>query len=272
MYAHSLAEVVRRPAANAQAARRIAASTAAAASPVRTNDHLDGGPSAAAEGYHPRMALPTVPAADTADRTTSIELLGLAAQVEHTQFTRLAAYSRVAPGTAQRLALAHCAAERVDACDRLLARVSELGGDPEAAMGSWAHVMDGFDARTTSTSWAERLLVPYIGYGVTDDFCRLAADGLDAESRELMCTVLTEQPSAALAVSELDDVVTRDHVLTARLALWGRRLVGEALTVVQSVLEQKPGLEPLVGVGRGALFGKLTAEHARRMGRLKLTA
>ncbi len=216
------------------------------------------------------MALPTMPAADTADRTAGIELLGLAAQVEHTQFTRLAAYSRVAPGTGQRLALAHCAAERVEACDRLLERITQLGGDSEAAMASWTHVMDGFDARTTSTSWAERLLVPYIGYGVTDDFCRLAADGLDDESRELLCTVMAQQPSAALAVSELDEVVTRDHVLTARLALWGRRLVGEALTVVQSVLEQKPGLEPVIG--RGALFGKLTAEHARRMGRLKLTA
>ncbi len=209
----------------------------------------------------------------TTDPAVRIELLGLTAQLEHTQFTRLAAYSKVAPGTTQRLALARCAAQRVDACERLLARITELGGDPEAAMGAWAHVLDGFDARTTSTSWAERLLVPYIGYGVADDFCRLVADGLDDDSRDLLNDVLGARWTADLAVNELDEVVKRDHVLTARLALWGRRLVGEALTVVQSVLEQKPGMERLLGgSGRGALFGKLTAEHARRMDRLKLTA
>ncbi len=206
------------------------------------------------------------------DPTATIELLGFAAQVEHTQFTRLAAYSRVAPGVPQRLSLARVAAQRVEACDQLLTRIGELGGEPEAAMASWAHVFDGFDARTTSTSWAERLLVPYLGYGVTDDFCRLAADGLDEGSRELVRDLLGAGANAELAVNELDDACARDHVLTSRLALWGRRLVGEALTVVQSVLEQKPGMEHLLGVGRGALFGKLTAEHARRMDRLRLTA
>jgi hypothetical protein len=211
-------------------------------------------------------------ASTIADPSTAIELLGLAAQVEHTQFTRLAAYSRVAPGTAQRMALARCAVQRVAACERLLDRITTLGGDAEEAMAAFSHVLDGFDARTTSTSWAERLLVPYLGYGVADDFCRLAADGLDEESRALLCDVLADQQSADLAISELDDVTARDHVLGARLALWGRRLVGEALTVVQNVLETKPGMEHLLGVQRGALFGKLTAEHARRMGRLRLTA
>jgi hypothetical protein len=214
---------------------------------------------------------PTVPGTQT-DPVAAIEFLGLAAQVEHTQFTRLAAYSRVAPGISQRLELARCAAQRVEACDQLLERIGELGGDAPGAMGPWAHVFDGFDARTASTSWAERLLVPYLGYGVTDDFCRFAADGLDDGSRTLVLGLLGEEQTADLAVRELDEVTARDGVLTARLALWGRRLVGEALTVVQSVLEQKPGMERLLGVGRGALFGRLTAEHTRRMGRLRLTA
>ena len=221
-----------------------------------------------ARGYHRKMAI----APPMADSSTAIELLGLAAQVEHTQFTRLAAYSRVAPGTAQRMALARCAVQRLDACERLLARITALGGDADAAMSAFSHVLDGFDARTASTSWAERLLVPYLGYGVADDFCRMAADGLDDESRALLHDVLADQMPADLALHELDDVTVHDQVLGARLALWGRRLVGAALTVVQSVLESKPGMEHLLGIQRGALYGKLTAEHARRMGRLRLTA
>lgn len=227
-----------------------------------------GGSGSSARGYHPSMAK----AQSTDTRSATIELLGLAAQVEHTEFTRLAAYSRVAPGTAQRMALARCAVQCVEACDRLLTRITDLGGDADAAMAGFSHVLEGFDARTTSTSWAERLLVPYLGYGVADDFCRLAAEGLDEESRSLLRDVLADHQSADLALSELDDVTARDQVLTARLALWGRRLIGEALTVVQTVLETKPGMEHLFGVQRGALYGKLTAEHTRRMGRLRLTA
>jgi len=75
----------------------------------------------------------------------------------------------------------------------------------------------------------------------------------------------------------------------ARLALWGRRLVGEALGVVQRLLVQRPALVRLVALGaarspvEGAsvdapgapptkLFGELTAQHTRRMARLGLTA
>jgi hypothetical protein len=79
-----------------------------------------------------------------------------------------------------------------------------------------------------------------------------------------------------------------DGVLSARLALWGRRLVGEALGVVQRLLVQRPALVRLVALGaakapaEGAasetpgtptkLFGELTAQHTRRMARLGLTA
>jgi len=207
-----------------------------------------------------------------ADASTTIGLLGLAAQVEHAQFTRLAACSRLAPVMTQRMALARCAVQRIEACERLLERIAELGGDPDTAMWTFCHLLDGFDARTASSSWAERLLVPYLGYGVADDFCALAAGALDDESGVLVRDAMADQLSADLAVRELSPITTHDRVATARLTLWGRRLVGEALTVVQSALEAQPAMERLLGVPRGALFGKLTAEHSRRMSRLRLTA
>ena len=89
-----------------------------------------------------------------------------------------------------------------------------------------------------------------------------------------------------LAIEVLDRATTDDEVLASRLALWGRRLVGEALSLVQSLLADRPSLSRLLATAidqrfsedeRPAdhtswLFGQLTAEHTRRMGRLGLAA
>ena len=225
----------------------------------------------------------------------AVELLGLVAQVAHTEFVRLAADSQAAPSIDQRLALSRCAAECVQGRDRVLARIAELGGDPVAAMARHEHVLDDFDARTAPGSWWERLLTAYVGYGVADDFCRLAAEGLDERSRTLVLEVLGAGSPAELAAAELDAASADDTVLAARLALWGRRLVGESLSVVQRLLAQRPALERLLRRARtdraaggddaepaansrpragesAAVLGELTAEHTRRMNRLRLTA
>ena len=193
---------------------------------------------------------------------------------------RLAADSALAPTIEQRLELSRFASAAVERRDRVLARITEIGGDPVAAVRQYDDVLDDFDARTPPGSWWERLLKAYVGYGVADDFCRLAAEGLDAGSRAVVLEVLDDASHAELAVAELDAAGSADGVLTARLALWGRRLVGEALGVVQRLLVQRPALVRLVSVGSDAapanpptkLFGELTAQHTRRMSRLGLTA
>jgi len=226
-----------------------------------------------------------VPPAGSRELADTVELLGLVAQLEHVAFDRLAADSALAPTIEQRLELSRFAAAAVERRDRVLARISEIGGDPVAAVRLYDDVLDDFDARTPPGSWWERLLKSYVGYGVADDFCRLAAQGLDTGSRTVVLEVLDDASHAELAVAELDAAGSEDTVLTARLALWGRRLVGEALGVVQRLLVQRPALGRLVAVGSEAapadaapanapakIFGELTAQHTRRMGRLGLTA
>jgi hypothetical protein len=210
----------------------------------------------------------------------TIELLGLVAQLEMVAFARLAADSALAPTLEQRLRLSRFAATSVANRDRVLARIAELGADPAAVIGGFEHVLDDFDARTAPSTWWERLLTSYVGYGVADDFCRLAAGALDETSRALVLEVLDDVGHAELAVEELDVARADDEVLVSRLALWGRRLVGEALGVVQTLVGTRPALARLVGAayglpeGEGAarLFGELTAQHTRRMTRLGLTA
>ncbi|ROS31373.1 tRNA-(MS[2]IO[6]A)-hydroxylase MiaE-like protein [Cellulomonas sp. PhB150] len=227
--------------------------------------------------------------AGAGESADAVELLGLVAHLEHTAFVRLASDSAIAPSIAQRLALSRFAAAAVERRDRVLGRIVELGGDPESALRQFADVLTDFDARTEPSTWWERLLKAYVGYGVADDFCRLAADGLDERSRALVLEVLDDASHADLAVTELDAAGAEDGVLTSRLALWGRRLVGEALGVVQGLLTQRPALGRLLARSDaraavesgtpattpanapGKVFGELTAQHTRRMSRLGLT-
>jgi hypothetical protein len=232
---------------------------------------------------HARSGAEAIPAAGSLELADAIELLGLVAQLEHVAFARLAADSALAPTIEQGLELSRFAAAAVERRDRVLARITEIGGDPVSALGQYHDVLDDFDARTQPSSWWERLLKAYVGYGVADDFCRLAAEGLDEGSRAVVLEVLDDASHAELAVAELDAAGSADGVLTARLALWGRRLVGEALGVVQRLLVQRPALVRLVALGSAnldaappntptKLFGELTAQHTRRMSRLGLTA
>jgi len=76
--------------------------------------------------------------------------------------------------------------------------------------------------------------------------------------------------------------IRADPRVSGRLALWGRRLVGEALTQAQRVGVERDALSSLlVGApGRpgadlaelGRMFARLTDEHTRRMARLGLAA
>lgn len=246
---------------------------------------VDATPVGPTDENHVAKAAPETPA----DRRDTIELLGLVAQLEDVAFARLAADAALAPSTEQRLALTQFAAAAVVRRDRVLARITDLGGDPVAALRQYDHVLDDFDARTQPSSWWERLLKAYVGYGVADDFCRIAAEGLDETSRAMVLEILDDASHADLAVAELDAAGSSDGVLTARLALWGRRLVGESLGVVQRLLVQRPGLVRVLTRSRDAdvpavdaadlntnqptkLFSELTAQHTRRMSRLGLTA
>lgn len=222
-------------------------------------------------------------AAEVAD---AVEVLGLVASVEHQAFARFADDSRQAPGLEQALALSRLAARCTERRDRVLARIDALGGDGTAALERFGGVLAEFDARTPSSTWAERLLKAYVGYGVADDFCRLVARGLDDESAALVREVLDDASRTELAVRELDEACAGDDVLSSRLALWGRRLVGEALGVVQRVAQRPEVARVLDRAGAGGedasaeraattpttVFNELTAEHTRRMSRLHLTA
>lgn len=227
----------------------------------------------------------TLPTADHAD---AVELLGLVAYTELASFGRLAGDAAHAPTLRQRQALSRLAAAMLDRQERVLVRVDELGGDPADCMIAFDGLFDDFDARTRPSTWWEGILKGYVGQGVADDFCLLAAQGLDERSRDVVVEALTQDTPSQRYAPVIADAAAADPVLASRLALWGRRLVGEALGVVGVVLAQRPALARLVAAGTdgtaevGAtgpapatqswVFSRLTVEHSRRMDRLGLAA
>ncbi len=223
-----------------------------------------------------------------ADHTDAVELLGLVAYTELASFGRLAGDAAHAPTLRQRQALSRLAAAMLDRQERVLVRVEELGGDPADCMSPFDGLFDDFDARTKPSTWWEGILKGYVGQGVADDFCLLAAQGLDERSRDVVVEALTHDTPSQRYAPVIAEVAAEDPVLASRLALWGRRLVGEALGVVGDVLSRRPALARLVAAGAepvGAdggsgpapatqswVFARLTAEHSRRMDRLGLAA
>jgi len=211
----------------------------------------------------------------------ALAVLGMVAYLELAAFTRLAADAGLAPSLAQRLELSELAGQSLSQLHRVRERIAELGGELEPVMAPHAGLLVEFDTRTVPSTWWERLLKAYVGYGIADDFCRALARTVDERTRQVVEEVLEGEVHTDLVVRSLAQAAQGDPTLASRLALWGRRLVGEALNAVQAVLERQPQMRPLLEAGmvdeRGAdaqqrLFALLTAEHSRRMGRLGLAA
>jgi hypothetical protein len=205
-----------------------------------------------------------------------VDLLGVLAYAELTAFDRLAEDARLAPTLAGRAALAQMAAAEIGHHRRLTERIGELGVDPSEAMAPFTAALDGFHEGTRPGTWLEGLVKAYVGDGLATDFYREIAAFLPDPDRSLVLDVLADTGHADFAVREVRAAIAADRRVAGRLALWGRRLVGEAITQSQAVVAEHDRLAVLImegtgdldGVGR--LIGRLTAAHTERMRTLGL--
>jgi len=209
-------------------------------------------------------------------RQSVIDLLGVLAYAELTAFDRLAEDARLAPTLEGRAALARMAAAEIGHHDRLTARLRELGADVPAAMTPFVAALDAFHDGTRASNWLEGLVKAYVGDGLAADFYREVAAFLPQPDRALVEEVLADTGHADFALREVRAAIAADPTLTGRLALWARRLVGEALTQSQAVIAEHDELAELIISGTGDLAGvgellrRLTTAHSARMQALGL--
>jgi 1,2-phenylacetyl-CoA epoxidase catalytic subunit len=223
--------------------------------------------------------VPTV-AAESDQRAAVVDLLGALAYGELTAFERMATDSRMAPTVSDKAALARMAAAEFAHFELIDRHLSDrLGIDPGAAMAPFVMVIDEFHDLTQPNDWLEGLIKAYVGDGLAADFYREVAEFLDEETRALVVSVQEDTGHAEFVVERVRAAVGHDPAQSGRLALWARRLVGEALTQAQKVAATRDALIDLLGGVAGTrglaevtrMFGRLTERHAERMTALGLS-
>jgi hypothetical protein len=207
----------------------------------------------------------------------TVDLLGVLAYGELTAFERLASDARLAPTIADKSSLATMAAAEFAHFTQLRDHLSKLGVDPEEAMAPFVGPLDEFHDTTDPSDWLEGLIKAYVGDGLATDFYReVAAFVTDEDTRGLMLHVLADTGQADFAISRVREAIDDDPAVAGRLALWARRLVGEALLQAQRVAVERDALTELLVGGSGDLAGiarlltRLTDNHTARMQSLGL--
>ena len=211
-----------------------------------------------------------------------LDLFGLLAYAELVAFFRLSEDAALAPSLADKAALGQMAVAEFGHFVLLREQITRLGADPDQAMLPFVAPVDAFHARTAPTDWLEGLVKAYVGDGIAADFYRAIGELLDPPSRDLVRQVLADTGHADFVVSRVRAAIAEDPTVGGRLALWARRLVGEALAQAHRVAAERAPLAGLLvsgaareaAAGRhgdiGRMFARLTDAHDERMAALGL--
>ncbi|MFJ3218525.1 ferritin-like fold-containing protein [Kitasatospora sp. NPDC086801] len=220
--------------------------------------------------------------ADPGYRAAVLDLLGALAYGELSAFERLAEDAKLAPGLADKAALARMASAEFQHYQRLHDRLAEIGADPQEAMRPFVEPLELFHRMTAPSDWLEGLVKAYVGDAIATDFYREVAVRLDDDTRDLVLGVMSDTGHAQFAVDKVRQAIEADPRSGGRLALWGRRLMGEALSQAQRVVAERDALSNLLVGGVqvqgfdlvevGKMFNRITEAHTRRMAALGLAS
>nr|WP_216853756.1 ferritin-like fold-containing protein [Phytoactinopolyspora halotolerans] len=215
-------------------------------------------------------------------RAGVIDLLGALGVGELTAFQRLAADAELAPTLADQAALAGMAVAEFHHFERIRDHLAQLGASVDEAMAPFHEAYVTFHANTAPSDWLEGLVKAYVGDQIATDFYREIAVAVDDDTRALVTEVLADAGHADFVIDRVRSAIDEDPSVAGRLALWGRRLVGEALAQAQRVAADRDALAAIFvgGEGRpgmdlaelGRVFARLTENHAKRMATLGLAA
>jgi hypothetical protein len=216
---------------------------------------------------------------DAAATDALIDLFGLLAYAELVAFFNLSGDAALASSLADKAALGGMAVAEFGHFRALHGALTRMGATPEQAMAPFVAPLDAFHARTAPADWLEGLVKAYVGDGIAADFYRAIAELLEPPAKALVLEVLADTGHADFVVSRVRAAIEADPALAGRLALWARRLVGEALAQAHRVVAERPALARLVvgaadapgGQGDiGRMFAALTDANDQRLAALGL--
>jgi ferritin-like protein len=207
-----------------------------------------------------------------------IDLLGSLAYGELVSYERITADAVIAPTLADQVELAAIAAVEYSHFQKIATRLQELGADPVVVMQPFVEPINQLHENLAPRDWLEGLLKVYVGDGIVADFYRELSAQMAPDIAELIEEVLGDSGHDDFAISRIQQAIAQDGKVAGRLALWGRRLMGEMISQATLVSAARPELHTLfLDAARDAdnmsgLLNRLTVGHARRMDVLKLAS
>lgn len=200
-----------------------------------------------------------------------LPFLGQAAYIQLSIFEALTRAIVTAPTASAKEAVSRVAATSLAKHHGLVAEIERKGGSAGATMAPYSDRIDHYRSITHGDDWYELVTACYLTAGILDDFFLSLASGLPEPSAERITKVLSSDAGGDILARELQLAIDTNSRLASRLALWGRRLVGDTLLVARAALAMPPSsakdeerLEPMVT--------EVIAAHTRRMDGLGLTA
>lgn len=196
--------------------------------------------------------------------------LGQLAYLTLVLFENLGRGAAVAPTVSGKSRLGRVAAEVLEIHEAVLAELESRKIDATEAMEPYRAPLDDFQRRTQGDDWHEILITCYLTSGFLLDFFAGLAAGLPGGLSDRISALLADDDAEDLLVEELRDALDGNPRLASRLAMWGRRLVGDTMLVARSALDlgsRSDGEERVEPI-----FTELIAAHTRRMDALGLTA
>ena len=199
------------------------------------------------------------------------EFLARAAYVQLTLFEDLSRTVTIAPTTRAKAVLAEATAASLARHATVMAELQALGVDAGEALERHRAVVDRFQRLTQGADWTETALTCHLAGGFLDDLFASLAGGLPADLATRIREAYRSRPADSAFVDLLAEAMAEQPRLAPRLALWGRRILGDAMLVARDVLNLGRGnageetrVEPA--------FSELIAQHTRRMDALGLSA
>ena len=207
--------------------------------------------------------------ADLAPNTVSY--LGQVAYFELAVFETLSRAVSESPTLASKEGLSAVAGDALAKHHGIVAELRTLKVDPASAMEPFAASIDRFKELTRGSDWLETLVSVYITGGFLDDFFQRIVGALPKSLASRVQKLIEPDREAAIIVEQLQAAIDADPRVASRLALFGRRLLGDAILLARNALagsgdkaHDEARMEPV--------FTDLIAAHSRRMDALGFTA
>ncbi|MDQ2781217.1 MAG: ferritin-like domain-containing protein, partial [Actinomycetota bacterium] len=99
-------------------------------------------------------------------RAAVVDLLGALAYGELMAFSQLARDAESAPSHPDRAEVSRLAVAEFQHYEAIVARLEQLGVDPEGAIAPFVDAVDHFHERTAPNDWLEGLVKAYVGDGI----------------------------------------------------------------------------------------------------------